>query len=102
MVSVVRALKLNQLNQQEVTMNKLYISLLALATLSSAAYANDRGYDLRDSDTCMGKYCNTVTKPFTSDTMTEASPLAVDENDLPFTSFERLKKISEENDHGRH
>jgi hypothetical protein len=102
MVGVVRALKLNQLNQQEVTMNKLYVSLLALATLSSAAYANDRGYDLRDSDTCIGKYCNNVTKPFTSETMTAVSPLAVDENDLPFTSFERMKKISEENDHGRH
>ena len=61
-------------------MNKLYISLLALATLSSAAYANDRGYDVRDSDTCMGKYCNNVKKPFTSTIMTEVSPLAVDEN----------------------
>ena len=83
-------------------MNKLYISLLALATLSSAAYAHDRSYDVRDSDTCMGKYCNTVTKPFTPEPMTEVSPLAVDENDLPFTSFERMKKISEENDRGRH
>ena len=26
-------------------MNKLYISILALAALSGAAYANDRGYD---------------------------------------------------------
>jgi hypothetical protein len=34
--------------------------------------------------------------------MTAVSPLAVDENDLPFTSFERMKKISEENDRGRH
>ena len=83
-------------------MNKLYISLLALAALSSAAYANDRGYDVRNSDTCMGKYCNTVTKPFTWEPMTQVSPLAVDENDLPFPSFERMKKISEENDHGRH
>ena len=47
-------------------MNKLYISIIALATLSGAAYANDRGYDLRDSDTCMGKYCNNVEKPFDS------------------------------------
>ena len=83
-------------------MNKLYISLLALAALSSAAYADNRGQDVRDSDTCMGKYCNHVTKPFTTETMTAVSPLAVDENDLPFTSFERMKKISEENDHGRH
>jgi hypothetical protein len=102
MVSVVRALKLNQLDQQEVTMNKLCISLLALATFSSAAHANDRSYDLRDSDTCIGKYCNTVTKPVTSETMTAVSPLAVDEKDLPFTSFERMKTLSEENDHGRH
>ena len=32
-------------------MNKTYVTILALATLSGAAYANDRGYDLRDSDT---------------------------------------------------
>ena len=83
-------------------MNKLYISILALATLSGAAYADKRGYDLRDSDTCIGKYCNNVKKPFTSSTMTVVSPLAVDENDRPFTNFERMKKTSEENEWGGH
>jgi hypothetical protein len=83
-------------------MNKTYVTILALATLSGAAYANDRGYDLRDSDTCMGKYCNNVKKPFDSSTATVISPLAVDENAQGLTNFERLMKISKENDHGRH
>jgi hypothetical protein len=102
MVSVVRAVKLNQLNQQEVTMNKLYISILALATLSGAAYADNRGYDVRDSDTCMGKYCNNVKKPSASTSVTVISPLAIDEKDFGLSNFERMKKISEENEHGRH
>ena len=102
MVSVVRAVKLKQLNQQEVTVNKLYISIIALAALSGAAYADNRNYDIRDSDTCMGKYCNNVKKPFDSSTATVISPLAVDENAQGLTNFERLMKISKENDHGRH
>ena len=83
-------------------MNKLYISIIALATLSGAAYADNRNYDIRDSDTCMGKYCNNVEKPFDSSSATVISPLAVDENAQGLTNFERLMKISKENDRGRH
>jgi hypothetical protein len=86
-------------------MNKLYISIVALAALSGAAYANNRGYDIRDSDTCMGKYCHNVKKPTTSSkpsTFTVISPLAIDEKDFGLSNFERMKKLSEENDQGRH
>jgi hypothetical protein len=40
-------------------MNKFTVSLIALAALSSAAFAGDnRNYDLRDSDTYVGKYAD--------------------------------------------
>jgi hypothetical protein len=81
-------------------MNKLFISIIAIAALSGAAFANDR-VDVRDSDTCMGKYCNNLNKPFTSSTETVVSPLAIDENASGLTNFERMMKISKENDHGR-
>jgi hypothetical protein len=83
-------------------MNKLFISIVAIAALSGAAYANNRSYDLRDSDTCMGKYCNNAKQPSASNTLTVISPLAIEEKDFGLSNFERMKKISEENDHGRH
>ena len=83
-------------------MKKIYITILALAALSGAAYANDRG-DLRDSDTCFGhKYCNNAKKSPTWSPMTAFSPLAIDENAPGLTNFERMMKISKENDEGRH
>ena len=82
-------------------MNKLFISIIALAALSGAADANNRG-DVRDSDTCMGKYCNNVKKPSASTSVTVISPLAIDEKDFGLSNFERMKKISEENERGRH
>jgi hypothetical protein len=83
-------------------MKKIYITILALAALSGAAYANDRG-ELRDSDTCFGyKYCKNLKKSPTWSPMTVVSPLAIDENAPGLTNFERMMKISRENDQGRH
>ena len=83
-------------------MKKIYFTILTIAALSSAAYADKRGYDLRDSDTCIGKYCNNAKQPFTASTMSVVSPLAVGENARSLTNFERMKKISEENEWGGH
>lgn len=83
-------------------MNKLFISILALATLSGAAYAEKRGYDLRDSDTCFGKYCNNAKKSFNSPSVSVVSPLAAEQNARALTNFEIMKKISEENEWGGH
>jgi hypothetical protein len=77
-------------------MKKFAISLIALAALSTASFASQRGYDLRDSDTYFGKYAE-VRKPAAN-----ANAFAVAVDNQALSSFERLKKISEENDHGRH
>jgi opacity protein-like surface antigen len=82
-------------------MKKICLTIVTIAALSSAAYANDR-VDRRDSDTCWGKYCENAKKSSPPFTMTVVSPLAVDEKGSGLTNFERMKKISEENDHGRH
>jgi hypothetical protein len=82
-------------------MKKFFISTIALAALSGAAFAND-SLDRRDSDTCMGKYCYNVKKTPTWSGATVVSPLAIDENEVGLTSFERMMKLSKENDHGRH
>ena len=85
-------------------MKNICLSILALAALSSATFANNRGYDLRDSDTYFGKYStqlkNKVAKQ--ANTMTVISPLAVEEKSGKLTNFERMMKISRENDQGRH
>jgi hypothetical protein len=100
---MVRATKLAKQNQQEDTMNKLYISIVAFAALSSATYANtNRSNDVRDSDTCMGTYCNNVDRQSNSTTLTVVTPLAVIDEEIGLSNFERTKKISEENDRGRH
>ena len=82
-------------------MKKIYITILALAALSGAAYANDR-VDLRDSDTYFGKYSTQLKDQASKESMTAVSPLAIDENAPGLTNFERMMKISKENDHGRH
>ena len=75
-------------------MNKLSLTIIALAALSSAAYAS---YEKRDWVTCMDAYCDNG-KSFSSSTMTKVSPLAVENNARVLTPFERLQKISGEND----
>lgn len=82
-------------------MNKICLSILTVAALSSAAYANNRSYDLRDSDTYFGKYSTQLKNKAT--TMTVVSPLAVQEKGSALTNDERMKRISEEkNDQGDH
>ena len=78
-------------------MKKLAISLIALAAISTAAFANQRNYDLRDSDTYFGKYATQL-----KNAATKVDALAVVKETGALTNFERMKKLSEENDQGRH
>ena len=74
-------------------MKKIAISLIALAAISTAAFASQRNYDLRDSDTYFGKYSTQLKNEATS-----SNALAVAKKVNPSSNFERLKKVSEEND----
>jgi hypothetical protein len=82
-------------------MKKITFTFAALAALSTVSLAsNNRGYDLRDSDTYFGKY-STLLKDNATSAVSSAA-LAVSGDTGTVTSFERMKKISIENDHGRH
>ena len=78
-------------------MKKLSLSLIALAAISTAALASQRNYDLRDSDTYVGKY---ATQLKNADTMTNA--LAVEKVAGALTNFERMKMLMEENEQSGH
>jgi hypothetical protein len=78
-------------------MKNVLISLLALAAVSGAALASDRNYDLRDSDTYFGKYS---TKHKMESSATHSNAFAVVKSSKKLTAFERMMKISEENEHG--
>jgi hypothetical protein len=96
-MSVVREARTKKLLKDTI-MKKFAISLLALAAVSTVALAGEnRGYDLRDSDTYFGKYSNQLKNESTS-----VNALVVANDGQASTSFERQKKISEENDRGRH
>jgi hypothetical protein len=96
-MSVVREARTKKLVKDTI-MKKIAISLIALAALATASFAGDnRGYDLRDSDTYFGKYSNQV-----QNSASGVNAFAVANDGQASTSFERLKKISEENDRGRH
>ena len=76
-------------------MKKIAISLIALAAISTASFASQRNYDLRDSDTYFGKYSTQL--------MTKASDvhaLAVVKKANTASNFDRLNWISLENDQG--
>jgi hypothetical protein len=76
-------------------LKKFTVSLFALAAISTAALASERNYDLRDSDTYFGKYATQL-----NNTDVKTNALAVDMDARPLTNFERVKKISEENESG--
>lgn len=78
-------------------MKKIILSLAAVAALSTAALAENRSYDLRDSDTYFGKYSTQVANQSAA-----SNALAVTSNDAGLTNFERVLKISAEREHGGH
>lgn len=80
-------------------MKKIVITLAALGALSSAAFASQRGYDLRDSE-----YFNSTGIPDTpvaSGTI-DAAPLAIGSDDGLLTNFERLNLNAQENESSGH
>ena len=85
-------------------MKNICLSILALAALSSATLANNRNYDLRDSDTYFGKYSTQLKDKVAkkANTMTVISPLAVEEKARGLTNFERMTIRSREGGHGSH
>ena len=78
-------------------MKKFASPLIALAAISTASFASQRNYDLRESDTYFGKYSEQL-----SNSAKKVNALAVVKEADALTNFERLKKLSEENDQGRH
>ena len=82
-------------------MKNVLISLLALAAVSGAALASDRNYDLRDSDTYFGKYSTKHKAPNYSNANSSVEAFAVANDGAALTAYERMMKISEENEHGR-
>jgi hypothetical protein len=80
-------------------MKKIIFTLAALAALSTVSFAGEnRSWDLRDSDTYFGKYSTQLKDNATS--AVSSAALAVDTGTM--TNFERMTKLSIENDHGRH
>ena len=80
-------------------MKTLFISLAALAAVTSAALASD-SVDLRDSDTYFGKYSTRHKAPGYSNANSSAEAFAVANDGAALTAFERMMKISEENQSG--
>ena len=79
-------------------MKKFAISPIALAAISTASFAaGNRNYDLRDSDTYFGKYSTQV-----KNQAVNVNALAVVKKTGAVTNFERLNKVSAENDQVGH
>jgi hypothetical protein len=81
-------------------MNKLFISIIALAALSGAALASDRFNGERDTSAYVGFY--SPKDNMQSPTVTKVSPLAIEDNARSLTAFERMNKISLENENSSH
>ena len=78
-------------------MKKFAISLLALAAVSTAAFAGEsRGTDLRDSGTYSGKYSNQAKNGATS----VNAFAALKKSAGALTAFERMQQNAEENETG--
>ena len=78
-------------------MKKFAISLIALAAISTASFAGNRSYDLRESDTYFGKYSEQLWNK-----TADVNALAVMKKTEAMTNFERMNWISEENQNGGH
>jgi hypothetical protein len=82
-------------------MKTLLFSLAAVAALSGAASASERNYDLRESDTYFGKFSQQLQNGHKAYTSASTNALAVAHEGRALTNFERLMKISAENESGR-
>jgi hypothetical protein len=89
-------------------MKKISLSLIAIAAISSAALASsNRSWELRDSPTYCGKFTSNVGNQCAGANAMEnigtTNALAAEEKEVyEMNNFERLQKISDDNDHGRH
>ena len=81
-------------------MKNILISLAALAAISTAALASDRFNGERDTSAYVGFY--SPKDNMQSPTVTKVSPLAIEDNARALTAFERMNKISEENENSGH
>ena len=77
-------------------MNKIVLSLVALAAISTASFAaGNRSEELRDIPTYMGKYV-------AMDTVQSVDALAAIKSDAAFTNFDRLNWNSDKQTSGGH
>ncbi|MDP1701306.1 MAG: hypothetical protein Q8L53_10195 [Aestuariivirga sp.] len=82
-------------------MKKIIFTIAALAALSTVSFAGEnRSWDLRDSDTYFGKY-STQLKDNAASAVSSAA-LAVSGDTGTMTNFDRMMKLSIENNQGRH
>lgn len=79
-------------------MNKIALSLIALAAISTASFAgSNRSNELRDSPTYVGKYSEQV-----NGSAQDINAFAVANSGAASTNFKRLTIISLQNTMGRH
>jgi hypothetical protein len=76
-------------------MKKIAITALALAALSTTALANQRGYDLRDTE----YWTSSGVSPRTEASVTMSHALA---SEAAETAFDRMTRQSATSDQGRH